>query len=190
MRINDILKNDYSAYNTQITDNSSIQTGLLEDNSDSDVQQTETILEDTVNISDNGRQKARETKEEQARVEREREELLKQLENAREQGEAVADMMEKRMKCLLIASRIMGGDEVPVEDYRYLAENDLDLYSKAVSMRMEKENPNKHKRVSEDEESGGAENAGDSTDAKTAETKNVEAVAEVSAESSASADVE
>jgi hypothetical protein len=61
----------------------------------------------------------------------------------------MAEEAKVRLKCLMIAMRIMAGDTVPREDYRYLAKNDLELYSKAVSMRIEQENPKKHKKISE-----------------------------------------
>lgn len=79
------------------------------------------------------------------------EELKRQLENSNEQADAIRESLMVRIKCLIISMRIMSGDEVPREDYRYLAKNDPELYGKALTMRIARENPKKHKRVSEDE---------------------------------------
>lgn len=88
--------------------------------------------------------------------------LLDQLENSNRQSDAVGKDMETRRKCMLIAMRIMSGDKVPMEDYRYLAKNDQGLYSRAVMMRMEKKNPKEYDRLSEDEEPGEEEGSGKS----------------------------
>jgi len=79
------------------------------------------------------------------------EEMLKQLDEARKQSEAAAEAFEKQRKCILIAMRIMCGDKVPPEDYRYLAEHAPGMLAMAIMMRRAKENPEEHKRVSEDE---------------------------------------
>ena len=107
---------------------------------------------DSVSISEEGLQKSGNNKEELARIEREREELQKQLEQAREQGEAQFEAMMVKIKCLLIAGRIMHGHKVPKDDYRYLAKHDMGLYAKALSLRIEKRDPIKYDRLSEDEE--------------------------------------
>ena len=78
---------------------------------------------------------------------------IKQLENAREQGKTEAGSADVLIKCIQIAMRIMSGDIVPWEDNRYLAEHNPDLYTEAMSRRIPKENPHKHERLSEDEES-------------------------------------
>jgi hypothetical protein len=106
---------------------------------------------DTVEISAAGAEKANKLKEELEEMS----DLLKmykeQAENARQQGEAIAESIQVKMRCLTIASRIMFGDKVPAADYRYLAQHDLELYAKAVSLRTEAEKPKKHKRLSEEE---------------------------------------
>lgn len=79
------------------------------------------------------------------------EELKQQLANANEQAESTGESMRTQMKCQKIALRIMAGDIVPPEDYRYLAKNNSKLYSMSIMLRANQEHPKKHKRVSEDE---------------------------------------
>ena len=78
--------------------------------------------------------------------------LSREMERIREQGEAMAEETKKRTKCMIIAMRIIAGDEVPVKDHRYLAENDPALYGRALMMRMQRPDPIKHKQISEDED--------------------------------------
>jgi hypothetical protein len=51
-----------------------------------------------------------------------------------------------------IAIRIIKGDHVPAADYRFLAKHNIALYSKAITLRVEKEKPVKHKQLSERED--------------------------------------
>ena len=113
--------------------------------------QNTTKSADTVEISKTG-QKIQAALEEQTRMESELDRLRQQLENSKIASEAAAKEAKTRMKCLMIAMRIQSGDEVPEADKKYLAKNDLGLYARAISMRMEKEKPQKHKRLSEDED--------------------------------------
>lgn len=76
---------------------------------------------------------------------------LKQLESSSEQQKASNENTKILIKCLMIAMRIMAGDEVPKEDHRFLAKYDMGLYHRAISMRIMRENPKKYKRLSEDE---------------------------------------
>jgi len=78
--------------------------------------------------------------------------LVRQLETVNAQNGASAKASEIRLKCIKIAMRIMSGDIVPDGDHRFLLENDPELYGKAVMMRIQKENPEKHKRISEDDD--------------------------------------
>ena len=79
--------------------------------------------------------------------------LQRQLEQVREQNEGDADRWRVYIKCLRIAMRIISGDTVPKEDHRYLAKNDPELYAKASVMKIQKADPKKLKRISDDEES-------------------------------------
>ena len=85
--------------------------------------------------------------------------LIQQLENSRAQADSQSKEMETKLKCLQIAMRIMRGDDVPWQDHRFLAENDSKLYLQAMSLRMENDDPERHKRLSEDEEPSNASDA-------------------------------
>lgn len=161
MSIGNINKNnsDWRNQLMQIADINKKYTQQIKQSPNSISQKTENTIIDSVEISINGRQRERTLKDEMTEMASVHQELMSQLENARKQSEAMAESTKVRMKCLLIAMRIMSGDKVPSEDYRYLAKNDLGLYAKAVSLRMEKENPKKHKQVSKDENPGDKEGA-------------------------------
>ena len=79
-------------------------------------------------------------------------ELLEELERLREATEGAKDSSEDFIKCLLIAQRIMSGDRVPLKDEKFLAENQPDLYLRAMLMKTTKVDPKKHKSLIEDEE--------------------------------------
>ena len=119
----------------------------------STVQATEDSAGYSVEISGERMRKTGEADNELNKMTDEHQIHMKQLEDAREQGEAVAESWKTRIKCLQIAMRIISGDEVPREDHQYLAKHDPELYSEAVSRRMPKEDPRKHERLSEDEKS-------------------------------------
>jgi hypothetical protein len=78
--------------------------------------------------------------------------LIRQMEAINAQGESMAEASRIRVKAMKIAMRIMGGDHVPTKDHLFLLEHDPGLYGKAIMMRREKENPERHKRISEDED--------------------------------------
>jgi len=79
------------------------------------------------------------------------EKLRLQMENAKQQGKAAAKQYDTLRKCMIIAMRIMDGDIVPKEDYRFLAEHEPEMYKRAIFLRQQKEDPEKHKRLSEDD---------------------------------------
>ena len=62
------------------------------------------------------------------------------------QGLKVLELCEK------IAASIMRGDKVPIEDLRFLMENDPDGYRLAMALRRHKEDPEEVDSVLEDEE--------------------------------------
>lgn len=142
---------------------------------------SENAISDPVEIS------ADETQEKRKSYAMELEDIMSQLENIRSQGKSMADSARVRMKCLMIAARIMSGDIVPNADQRYLAENDLELYSRAVSLRVVKENPKKHKSIVDDEETKSAKNAVPEI-TKAIQPENVEVQTEASADSAASSE--
>ena len=97
-----------------------------------------------------------------ANMKSDNESFIKQMKAAQEAGKAKLEEARIRMKCLLIAGHIMSGDEVHKADIKYLKKHDPELYRKAISLRMEKENPKKIKRLSEDEKPEGPKGATDS----------------------------
>lgn len=78
--------------------------------------------------------------------------LSRGLKNVNEQTEAAAEASRIQLKCMKIAMRIMAGDDVPVKDHQFLVEHAPELYGKAIMMRIQKEDPIKHKRLSEDKD--------------------------------------
>lgn len=61
--------------------------------------------------------------------------MQERMKQAEEQSKRDAEMMEIYRKCLLISSRIMQGDKVPMRDEKFLMEHNIDMYSQAVNMR-------------------------------------------------------
>ena len=80
------------------------------------------------------------------------ERFTERLEEMRKQSQASSEFYETQRKCMLIAMRIMQGDNVPHEDIAYLVENAPEMYAKAIIMRIQKEDPEDHERVSEEKE--------------------------------------
>ena len=78
------------------------------------------------------------------------------------------DLLSQGLKvlemCQKIAASIMKGDKVPLEDLRFLMENDPDGYRLAMALRRHKEDPEEVDSVLEDEEnrdgSGGETDGG------------------------------
>lgn len=88
------------------------------------------------------------------------------------EAEALAKQMKIMQRCQKIASRIMKGNKVPPQDMQYLMENDMQSYQMAMAARIPKKNPKEWDSVLEDEdeeESGGAESAGDGVEISGAE---------------------
>ena len=110
---------------------------------------------DIVELSVGGKSKS----EEFSQLRQDVDMLIQQLEASRAQAGSQSKEMETKLKCLQIAMRIMRGDDVPWQDHRFLAENDSKLYLQAMSLRTENDHPEKHKRLSEDEESSNASDA-------------------------------
>jgi len=110
---------------------------------------------DTVDISAGAKKKTDDFQEMFDEMRSKMHELREGLKQAREAGEGAASAWREKIKCLQIAMRIMSGDIVPEEDHRYLREKDVELYSKAIQLRIEKEDPKEYDRLSEDEEKDG-----------------------------------
>ncbi len=81
-------------------------------------------------------------------------ELMKQLNAANETAEKQLEDSENLRKCMLIAIRMMSGDNVPTSDQQFLKERNLGMYKQAVTLSSvsEKENPKTYKSVLSDED--------------------------------------
>ena len=110
-------------------------------------------IEYSVEISSDGKQKTKDIYDDLQKKATGLQGLLEQLKDLSAQGQAEAESIKVRIKCLQIALRIMSGDKVPVEDHQYLLKHDPELYAEAVVRRIPKENPHEHDRLSEDEKS-------------------------------------
>ena len=148
------IKTQYIPRNTEKAENSNAK------QTDTSIQDTETedvskeIADDvgySVEISSESAKKTKDLNEELQKMSEKLKAFKEQLENVKEQADGAAEQWKVYTRCLRIAMHIMSGDIVTKEDHRYLAKNDPELYSKAVSMRMEKTDPKKIKRISEDE---------------------------------------
>lgn len=97
------------------------------------------------------------------------EELKRQMESAKEQGDAAGDSVKVMSRCMKIAQRIMNGDNVPIKDMKYLRENYPDLMRQAFLFRRSNPEPKDYKSVLEDEEEQGTDNSVSDESADTAE---------------------
>ena len=109
-------------------------------------------VEDKVDISADAKNKTDDFQKKLDDMRNEMQTLREGLRRVSEAGSSAAKAWKERIKCLKIAMRIMSGDIVPEEDYRYLRERDMELYSRAIQMRIEKEDPKEYDRLSEDED--------------------------------------
>ncbi|MCL2078626.1 MAG: hypothetical protein FWH17_02150 [Oscillospiraceae bacterium] len=106
---------------------------------------------DTVEITDEAKEKANDLKSKRENFLNEQRSLLEELRRVGEMSEGLAEGWKIKIKCLQIAMRIMSGNEVPKEDHRFLMENDAELYSRAISMKIQKTDPEEYDRLSEDD---------------------------------------
>ncbi|NLC79499.1 MAG: hypothetical protein GX683_07235 [Ruminococcaceae bacterium] len=81
-------------------------------------------------------------------------ELAKQLNDANRAAEEQLKDSENLRKCMLIAIRMMSGDNVPTADQHFLRESNFGMYKQAVTLGAvsEKENPKTYKSVLSDED--------------------------------------
>jgi len=109
--------------------------------------------EDTVNISPEAKEKDNK-KDLQTMLEELRQEmqfLREGLQQAAEAGEGMAEAWKEKIKCMQIAMRIISGNKVPEEDHRFLRDRDMELYARAITMKIQKPDPDEYDRLSEDE---------------------------------------
>ena len=109
---------------------------------------------DTVEISAAGKDKPVDMQAMLDEMRAECRSILEGIRNAQEAGEGMAETMKVMLRCLKIAMRIMMGDNVPPQDERYLAENDIELYSRAMQLRIQKVDPEDYDSLLDDDEDG------------------------------------
>ena len=107
---------------------------------------------DTLVVSEEARQSANDMQKKLEEMRSGYRMLLDELRRAQEAGSGMADAIKEKIKCMRIAMRIMSGGVVPIEDKRYLAEKDPQLYFQAISLRVEKEDPEEYERLSDEED--------------------------------------
>lgn len=73
--------------------------------------------------------------------------MLKYLE---ESSDKPNDKLDDRLKCIIIAMRIINGDHVPSKDRAFLAENEPEMYSNAILLRRQNDKPKKYDSLFED----------------------------------------
>ena len=78
--------------------------------------------------------------------------LSKEMEQIRESNSEAKKDISTTSKCMRIASRIVQGDTVPVQDIKYLMKHDMELYGQSMKMRIPKEDPKEWDSELSDEE--------------------------------------
>ena len=119
---------------------------------DAHTQEAEDVKGDLLELSAEATQRTKDINDELQEMSDKLKDFTNQLEVARKQSQSAAKSWEILIKCLKIAMRIMSGDIVPRADHKYIAKHEPEMYSKALTMRMNKEDPKKHKRLSKKED--------------------------------------
>ncbi len=78
--------------------------------------------------------------------------LLKMLEELNETREEVRGKFDDKRKCIMIAIRIINGDNVPIKDMVFLKEKEPEMYLNAILLRRRNKKPKKYKSLIEDED--------------------------------------
>lgn len=80
------------------------------------------------------------------------ENLKEMFERGKEASEGAGEAMDDKLKCLLIAMRIMNGDKVPIKDRRFLSEKEPAMYANALLLQRQNSDPKKYKSLLKDKE--------------------------------------
>ncbi|NLZ81241.1 MAG: hypothetical protein GX913_05505 [Clostridiales bacterium] len=80
------------------------------------------------------------------------ERMKESMEQIRESNSEAKKDISTTSKCMRIASRLVQGDSVPVQDIKYLMKHDIELYSQSMKMRIPKEDPKEWDSELSDEE--------------------------------------
>lgn len=78
--------------------------------------------------------------------------MKESMEQIRESNSEAKKDISTTSKCMRIASRIVQGDTVPVQDIKYLMKHDMELYGQSMKMRIPKEDPKEWDSELSDEE--------------------------------------
>ncbi len=154
MRIGESSHNNYSTFHRQVPPVSQREPAGQVTSPQDTLPPAAASAQDIVTISADERQRLKKESL-QKQLEEARQELdsfQRLLDNSHQQAKAAGEAARIRVKCMIIASRIMAGDKVPREDYHYLAKHEPELYGKALTMRFERDKPKKYNRLSEEEE--------------------------------------
>lgn len=103
-----------------------------------------------------------------------------------EQKDALAEANETMLTCAKIAARVRAGDNVPPADLRYLLKHNARLYTLAMSMRVENDDPKNWKRLSKEEDEAASPISAESAEADTATAESISAPSSSSSAETAS----
>ena len=103
---------------------------------------TKKLEEDELYISD----KAKKLLEKHEQFIEDRKQFLEELANLPDYEP------DPRILCMQIAMRIISGDKIPDKDRQFRAENDPGMYSKAMLLQRQNDDPKKHKSLLPDED--------------------------------------
>ena len=151
-------------------------------------EETKTSPEYDVDLSAEGAKKAQDLNDKlKDKLQKEEEKLgyIRYIEEMGLSEGADANQLRIAMKCYIIATRIMKGDEVPYKDHEYLRKHDPELYVEAIKHKMPNLDPKKHDRLSEDEEDS-AEAAEEPTEIESVDLGGAETAAETSTDNTES----
>ncbi len=107
--------------------------------------------DDTVTISDEGKSLFYEHNNLTPYDEKFRE-IARLLRELNESSDDSDNPYDEKLKCIIIASRIINGDKVPPKDMKFLAEKEPGMYSNAMLLRRQNEKPKKYKSLLKDKE--------------------------------------
>ena len=187
MKIGNTNMNDIRSIITQIKPDTRIQSSDA-NNQNSGTEIPGFLSEDTVVISAEGKEKSDSFQSKLEELRNRYRTLSEELKRAEAVASGMAEQCKEKIRCMRIAMRIISGGKVPIEDQRYLAEKDMELYAHAMSMRVEKEDPEEYDRLSEDEKTENGVDVNDPAAGDTAvgdtdtDPAEVDATAEVSSD--------
>lgn len=76
--------------------------------------------------------------------------IVEIMEEIKRQAEEKEGPFDDLYRCIVIAMRIMKGDNVPLKDENFLAENQPELYLRSILLREEKEDPKEYESLLKD----------------------------------------